>query len=53
VIGFVGFSILQVGGGELRSGCNIIVDSRQPQRFEVEQVSGVFLGRPFLFRFRG
>jgi len=48
VIGFVGFSILQIGGGEFGVCpvivCQVIIDPRDPQGFEVEQMSGVLLG---------
>jgi hypothetical protein len=51
MVRFVGFSILQVCHGELDAGRHVIAHSRQPQWFEVQQVTGVFLGRPLFLRF--
>jgi hypothetical protein len=45
VVCFVGFSILQVCYRELIAGRRVIAHSRKPERFQVEQVTGVFLSR--------
>ena len=53
VVCFVGFAIVQVGGSELMVARHVVLHAREPQRFEVNQVTGVFLRRPFLLRFPG
>jgi hypothetical protein len=47
---FVSFPVAQVGGREFNRGSQVVVDSRHPQRLEVEQMSGMLLGRPPVFR---
>jgi hypothetical protein len=41
---FVSFPIRQVGMAKFDGPGCVVVNSRQPQRLEVEQVSGMFLG---------
>ena len=48
---FVSFSIVQVSDGEPGSIRQVVVNSRHPQRLEVEQMSGMLLRRPFSIRF--
>ena len=48
---FVSFSIAQVGMREFSGARHVVVNSRDPQRLEVEQMSGVLLRRPLSCRF--
>jgi hypothetical protein len=42
--------IAQVRHGEYLRFSEVIIDPRHPKRFEVQQMSSMFLGRPFLAR---
>lgn len=53
VFGEFGFAIGEVSCSELVAGEQVIADASKPERFEVEQVAGVFLSRPFLLRLGG
>src|ERR1700677_883854 len=46
---FVSFSIAQVGRCEFSDARDVVVNPRHPQRLQVEQMSGMFLRRPFFF----
>jgi len=48
---FVSCPVAQVGGREFNGPRKIVVNSRHPQRLEVEQVSGMLLRRPFFLWF--
>ncbi len=43
VIRFVRFSIRQISSSECVAACHIVVDTRHPQRLEVQQMSGMLL----------
>ena len=45
--GFVCLAILEIGRVQLRCACVVIVQPLVPQRFEIQEVSGIFLDRPF------
>src|SRR5271155_1651849 len=47
---FVSFSIVQVGRCEFSDARDVVGNPRHPQRLQVEQMSGMFLRRPFFFR---
>src|SRR5580658_7876154 len=46
VVRFVRLAIPQVGHGEHTAARDVILDARQPQRLEVQQMPRVFLRRP-------
>ena len=46
--GFVSFAVLEIGGVKCFSAAGVIVEALVPERFEVEEVAGVFLDRPFV-----
>jgi hypothetical protein len=50
VMGFVGLSIVQIGGRELIAAQNIVFHPCQPEWFEIDEMAGVFLGGPLFFR---
>src|SRR5207237_260775 len=50
VIRFVRFAILQISCREYRAACQIVIDTRNPQRFKVQQMSSVLLSGPLLLR---
>ncbi len=45
--GFVRFSVLEIGGMQLGGAGVVIVETLVPERFEVEEMAGVFLDGPF------
>ena len=45
---FVRSAVFQIGGMQLRHALVIIIKPLFPKRFEIEEVSGVFLDRPFV-----
>src|SRR5579863_419814 len=47
VVGLIGFAIPQVCHSKLAGVRHVILHSREPQRFEVKQMTGMLLGRPF------
>ena len=51
--GLVGFAILEIGGVQLRRAGVVIIEPLVPQRFEIQEVSGIFLDRPFAFGLSG
>ena len=46
--GFVRFAVAQVSGSQLSASGGKIGNSCQPQRFQVEQMPGMFLRRPLI-----
>jgi hypothetical protein len=44
--GLVRLAILEIGRGQLRSAVVVIVQPRLPQRFEIEEMSGILLDGP-------
>jgi len=51
VVGLVSLAISQVSRRKFVSIGQKVIHAREPQRFEVEQVPGMFLGRPFISGF--
>lgn len=48
VIGFVSLAISEIGSGKFRASSQKITDTRDPQRLQIQQMSGLLLGRPFV-----
>ena len=51
VIGLIRFAVVQVRHGQGVAIAKKIFDARHPQWFQIQQMSRVFLRRPFLTRF--
>src|SRR5215467_15367313 len=49
VVGFVSPPVGEVGGSQLAGAREVVPNAAKPQGFEVQQMSRVFLGRPFAF----
>lgn len=49
VIGFVRFTILQVGGRQVLFTFHEIVHTRTPERFKIKEMADLFLCGPFFF----
>jgi hypothetical protein len=47
--GRVRFAVLKIGGMKLSGAGVIIIEALVPQRFKIEEMSGIFLDRPLAF----
>src|SRR5262249_46698401 len=52
VVGFVGFAVAEIRGRERVLVGQEVLDAREPQRLEIEQMSRVLLRRPLVARLR-